>query len=211
MKYPRILWTAMVLVVCGQSVGWSATNAAVSFTNATFIADTGSYSIGWDFTLSQDVLVTHLGYYDRGNNGLVQDHDVGIFRVSDQQLILSNRVLTTDTLVVGDAPEGFYRYHDIPDFVLTSGPTYRIVATTSSSDGYTFGGYEGFTNHPALASVGNGFWRATVSLEFPSNNNGPIYAGPNMLLIAVPEPTSVSLLAVGALLVFRHARRNRQS
>ena len=213
MKFMKMKWGGLfagTLVVWSHSVAWGIISPAVSFTNATFVADAAPYSLGWDFTLNQDVLVTHLGYYDRGNNGLVQNHHVGIFRVSDQQLLVSNTVFTTDPLAVGDAPEGFYRYHDIADFLLTTGITYRIVATTSSSDGYAYDGYQGFASHPALATVGNGYWRSTVDLEFPSNLNGPIYAGPNMLLDAIPEPASVGLLAVGALLVFRHARRNRQ-
>ena len=54
---------------------------------------TNTWTWGWQFTVgSSDILVTHLGTWDRDNNGLAASHDIGIWAVSNQALLGSTRL-----------------------------------------------------------------------------------------------------------------------
>ncbi len=37
-------------------------------------------TIGWEFTVSEPIVVTHLGLFDYALEGLVSEHSIGIYR-----------------------------------------------------------------------------------------------------------------------------------
>ena len=56
--------------------------------------DTGEYcseTDGLEFVPWVDIEVTSLGYYDDGDDGLVQEHTVGIFETSSKELVTARR------------------------------------------------------------------------------------------------------------------------
>src|SRR5436309_3164306 len=79
----------------------------------------GTYSLGWYFTANKDLNITALGFYDDKKDGIVGNHDVGIYDSVTQTLLVSTTVVPTDPLT------GFFRYHTLATpFVLTGGKTY---------------------------------------------------------------------------------------
>jgi hypothetical protein len=85
----------------------------------------GSWSFGDIFTVgANNITVTALGAIDIGLDGFVTTAGipVGIFRESDDTLLVSTVVTGSDALV------GNYRFADIPDLVLLANTTYRVVA-----------------------------------------------------------------------------------
>src|SRR5437868_540703 len=43
-------------------------------------------TVGWQFTITSPVAITGLGYYDYASDGLLSNHDVGIFDTSGNLL-----------------------------------------------------------------------------------------------------------------------------
>lgn len=188
---------------------------AISFTDGSYGAPLGGYNLGYEFTVVSNISVTHLGYFDfesdGSSNSLLDPHPVGIFETAGQTLVVSNTVLTTDTLVLGDASNGYFVYHELPTPVtLMTGVTYRIVALTYHQDDLIFySSITGLTVDPNL-SLGPGVYLSGDSLGYPDESTvGTTYAAPNFLsepVVAVPEPTSVVLMGSGILLLAARRR-----
>lgn len=87
----------------------------------------GTYSLGWRFTANQDIQVTALGFYDDKKNGLIENHDVGIFDLNCN-LLARRTVRPTNPLT------GFFRYRNIPPVILPAGHDYYIAAVTGKEN-----------------------------------------------------------------------------
>lgn len=182
---------------------------AMSFTDVAGVGTDGALCIGWQFTPITNIFVTHLGYYDYNNDGLVGDHDVGIFALGGS-LMVSNRVLSTDPVIGGDSPNGYYHYHLLGSRVeLSAGTTYRIAAVSSWSDpAVPFDNYVTFAANPLLTWGGSAYASVFSGLSYPDVTPGGLaYGNPNFLFSTVPEPSSLALIATGGLLAFRRYRR----
>src|SRR5262249_3376334 len=142
-------------VICGR-IGWFAPLAVVQVVPSV-VAPTASFSsmgagptglaetIGWQFTPTSDIAVTHLGFYDSGMDGFVESHTIGIFSTATQQLVASI------TLPAGTGAQplnsfgvtGFLatqsRGQAITPVVLTAGQTYTIAATQANEFWYRGG------------------------------------------------------------------------
>lgn len=111
---------ALTLSAAAQAVpvsAWEVTNPS-GFRNA-------SWSFGDIFTVgANSITVTALGAIDIGLNGFATTAGipVGIFRESDDMLLVSTVVTGSNALI------GNYRFADIPDLVLQANTTYRVVA-----------------------------------------------------------------------------------
>lgn len=96
---------------------WSIDNP-MNFRNNT-------WSFGDIFTVGgSDITVTEIGAFDADLDGFTTPGGipVGIFRESDDALLASTTVLSSDPLT------GRYRYHAIPALVLLANTQYRVVA-----------------------------------------------------------------------------------
>jgi hypothetical protein len=207
-----ILLAAMLLAtwVCSSASGASVPVADYA-SGPTTVGHTGqngnsSHTLGWTFTANANLLVTGFGYYDDGDDGLLESHQVGIFDSAGD--LLSSTLVPSGlsaTLVSN------FRYEPITQFVLAAGSTYTIGASigADASDPVLYN-VSGLTS---IAGVGipSGASRFTelgsfTDLTYPTNsfpvgNPYNVYFGPNFQAQLVPEPASVLLAGLGLMIL----------
>src|SRR4051812_15566279 len=87
------LVAAAFLLGAGQAAHASP---VISFTSPTIDFNNVTHLVGWQFTANTNITVTSLGFYDNPVNGLTATHDVGIYDVATQALVLSGTVGPSD-------------------------------------------------------------------------------------------------------------------
>ncbi len=215
----RLTLLAWTFATALLGLGWASSASsspipAVSFTGAAW-SQPGSFSLGFEFTLATDIKVTHLGYYDRGGDGLSVSAQVGIFDSATSSLVSGASITVpsgTGALLVGDGPQGYYRYSMLSAPVtLSSGATYR-VAGVSTTNGYAYTGFTGLSSAAGI-TLGPGYYAGSTSLVYPGSHTpfgNNIYGAGSFLFTSVPEPVTLALLGFGlaglALGIRRKAR-----
>jgi hypothetical protein len=89
--------------------------------------DGSNQTVGWKFTVASNyqLLATHLGFYDRGTDGLYSNHMVGLWAL-DGTLLINVTVMTNSPL------QGDFRYEQLATPVtLTAGTSYILGADFS--------------------------------------------------------------------------------
>jgi hypothetical protein len=190
-------------------------NTAYSFDTA-LVATDNPLSFGFQFQTLKPLAVYALGYYDDGADGFLTQHEVGIF--DSNGVLLSATFLSSGTTV---PLIGQFRYQDIAPLLLPSGELFTVAATSGGPDdpwGYGVAGdsITGFAADPAI-QIANDAARFVYqsSLQNPQDQFGgyTIYAGPNFLFSAVPEPRTsfLSGIALAVLAIFYcYTRRGRR-
>lgn len=181
-------------------------------TDTSFAVD-GVY--GYSFTVGDTALeVSALGIYDYQADGLLSDHEVGLY-TSDGLLVASV------SLEAGASSGESFVYVSLSTPIILSADAEYVVAATYlrgtagdptayANDRFCFATFD--TTWENVASYGTAlFTNETSSLVFPTGQSDSAYGGfigPNMIVAAVPEPswTVAAGLAVG-LLVLRRVRR----
>ena len=202
-------------VVCGAALlALSGTARAVPVSAWELGDVSGSSSESWSFgelftVGASNVVVTGLGALDVDKDGFVTNGGiaVGLYRESDQALLASTHVRSSDALV------GNYRFSDIADVLLSANTAYRVVAV-SGDDLYNVSDSTPIGVDPRISWNSYAYCR-TTALTFCDNFPGQerTWLG-NFQLDApagsVPEPSSLALLAVGLLGVAARRRRQQQ-
>lgn len=190
----RVLSIVVLLALTGPL---AAQVPALSFTGGA--PGMGSeITAGWRFNVNVPPLaVVGLGVWDAGGDGLAMPHEVGIWT--------EGGILVTMSVVpAGVGPILFdgFRYVPISPVTLTMG-LYRIGAyySLSDPDAMIVTDAAPFTI-PQITYIDRAFTGGPVpGLTFPETLSGTALAGnfgPNFA-IAVPEPTTVGLLALVGL------------
>jgi hypothetical protein len=203
--------TSTVLAILGcvafgntkQAQAQTALNSVVASTHSL----NNDWSLGWEFTLNNNINVTNLGVYDQNGDGLTSSHDVGIFRVSDGALLTSTTIVTTDTLDSG------FRYKPVSNTLLTTGQSYRIAAV------YTLGGtdqYPGISSYTADGAINFVTDRFTqiATLTNPTSTGGftNAWLSSNFKFTsatAAPEPGTLALIIMGGMGVWGRYKRRK--
>jgi hypothetical protein len=210
-----ILRQVLMLVVVAFCIGASNASRAsllLDFTGGTeqhFIG--GPITAGWEFSVSTPVLVNGLGYFDIGADGFAQSHPVGLW-TSGGTLLSSTTVTSASPVVLSASAAGDWRFATIPALLLLPG-NYVVggEAFAPDTDG-EFRDASSLILAPGTAFVddkatgaGNGFAFPTNSTPFAANG----FFGPGVFLTsAVPEPTSLALLAIAlSVLLLQVAKR----
>ena len=193
-----------------QSVAKAGNIEALHFSNASEQNFPG-YTVGWNFTVNENIEVVSLGWFDGGNFG--SSHAVGIWN-NTGTLLYSVDVLSSDRLVpsVGaQNPLGF-RYHDIAPLELTAG---NYVVAGYSGTGSFFAFADGQTT-PSQITWNGGFYLQSAGLVEPTtpSDRGISYFGASFEFTGaspVPEPASVITLAAGAIGMLGFRMRKRKA
>ena len=195
---------AVMLFVVGvvSAVGANHAHAglAVDFASAPSDYTSGSWCLGWSFTVNQPVTVTGLGFYDDLQNGLTQSHDVAIYN-AQQQIVVSGQVAPGDPLA------SWWRWTDVAPTALVPGIQYAIVAVTGSEN-YTWTP-NGFVADPRVNYLVDAYHSSAGGvLAYPDASDGVVgYFGPNFSMDVVPAPAALALLVPGLMTLVGLRRR----
>jgi hypothetical protein len=182
-------------------------------------------SVGWQFTPTTNIVVTHLGFYDRLNDGLATSHDMALFVGSSSTPLVSTTVPAgTAGLALGPvntSPFGVFRYAAITPTLLLSNTTYVVAGHTTSvssgGDGWSWNPQPVASFHPWVAFgdgspplFDSGSWDSPgdTSLSNPVGAHALDFSAPATVnFLFLPEPSSALLVGIGALLWRRPMRR----
>jgi hypothetical protein len=181
------------------------------------IEDLGVYRntngmIGWTFFLTEPITVTGLGWYDYGHDGLIDSHQIGIWKdlsgLPRDQLFygLTNMsLLASATIAVGtEAPlNGPWRTVDIPSLTLQPGG-YEIAGTFRSDPGDIFKFASIVAGDQIRPDPRIQIAAPTVSFgdQFRAPDQGALYYGVHlgpMLFLEIPEPAALALVLLAML------------
>ena len=165
---------------------------------------------GWQFSVNVPIEVTHLGLYDRFQNGFFCVHPIGLW---DQQgSLLADNVISAGS---GDPLIDNFRYVPVVDIttgdgvILSPGTMYTVGFYSEifdQVDGMVI--FDGFhIIHAAIDYVGFAVSDFTDGLQMPTGQNPSSHRwGPNLQFTIVPTPAAAWLLGPG-LLPGRRRRR----
>jgi hypothetical protein len=179
-------------------------------------------ALGMDFDVLSGIEITRLGAFDSGQDGFVNNINVGIFDRNTGTLVAGafGILNTGNTVAVGQS-----RFIDIPNVVLAPG-NYSIVAQGFGAA--DLNGNAGLGGPPPtvdtggglIAFVGSGRFTAAPALVYPTVvDTGPANrydAGtfefiPATIGTTAPEPGSLALLALTGLPVVGAVIRRRRA
>jgi len=163
----------------------------------------GNQTVGWQFDVNTQIIVTHLSWYDHGQDG-IDEHEVGLWDTGGNLLV--SAVLGSGT---SEALDGIWRTVDVADTILTVG------------SGYIVGGYNGATSTDVLkANVSQTVASEITFVDATFSNFGATldrptifsvassgFYGPSFQYQAVPEPATMVALGLGAAALLRRRRK----
>lgn len=124
----------LLALVAGAGTALADTAATVEVDNQTSFTTNSvgaNACFGWRFGALQEITITHLGLLDLGDDGLINDYEMGIWRLLPEggaELLVGSRV----SIASGTAPDSdSHVYAALPEpITLTSGQRYLVGAYT---------------------------------------------------------------------------------
>ncbi|MEO0629943.1 MAG: PEP-CTERM sorting domain-containing protein [Planctomycetota bacterium] len=169
-------------------------------------------TVGWEFSVNQDVFVTDLGIWNAdtqfGAEGLTSDHRVGIWNLATGALLVE-AVAGPGGDVVGE-----WTYASVAQTQLSVGETYVIGALyneggVSDGDSYVTSALSVSTSSDVNFLGGRSPLAGDLGFGLPATFSGSTSFGrfgPNFQFVPVPAPASAALLGLGGLAAARRRR-----
>jgi len=208
----------VAIVVAVGAVALTATNASAAVLFGVGVgAERTNYAgqLGTKFTVGgTDMTVHQLGLYDGGAAGFIDSHPVRIYNLAGTTILASVTInaITSSSPTPGNA--GDYAFVALTTPVTLLANTTYVLTAWYPSNGTGEGGRN--TNDPfrdlgagdtfsSLATNYGGRYSNDITDVFSAETAGaPLgYGGPNLSTTAIPEPTSLALLGLGALGLLR--------
>ena len=173
-----------VAATLGPTTGRAAEAPAVTFTaiDPAGFFDASTFVLGWRFTANADLLVTSLGQFDAGGDGLGGNADVALYTLDGTEL-----VRTTVGSGTGPELEGAFRYARVTPTLLRAGSDYVIASFLADQAlDVSTGPASVFSANPAVTVVEDRF-AFGGSLAFPAGVDGgvPAWFGPSFRFVPV--------------------------
>lgn len=204
-------WGALLLVVLLSGRGESAPALLVDHLDGSRTTSAAGAMHGLEFTVATPVILTDLGVWDLDSDGLVANHEVGLW-TNDGELLAQTTVRsgTSSLLSASGNASGGWRFEPLNSpQVLRAGATYVVAAHYPAGDAVgdlagdsVWGGVDALSSITLLPKpeVELGPHRFHVSgadgLVFPARQGDFWTAlfGANARVVSVPEPAAVSMM-----------------
>jgi hypothetical protein len=196
-------------IASAQAVnGFTGGSEFGSFFGGTAAGDT----VGWQFTVNEDIFVTDLGVWNQdtqlGSEGLTSDHRIGIWDLSTGALLVEG------SAGPGGSVSGDWTYSSVASTMLSTGNSYVIGALYNAGgvdDGDSYISSASSVDMNSAINFGGGHSPLAGDLGFalPETFSGSTSLGrfgPNFLFTAVPTPGSMAILGLGGLMATRRRR-----
>lgn len=202
----NLVTTAWLAAVAAVAIGFSAPARAAPAVGLVTPPSIGgvngtNFVVGYRFSANTDLLVTALGAYDFGLDGIAGGAAVGLYT-------LGGSLLATASVpggMAGSYLDGYFRYVDIAGVQLAAGTEYVLASYSTDPQGFFNANYGGVTLdvNQDITLLRNRDKPGVSGLAFadrePSNTHLGSF-GPNMQIeriAEVPEPASLALALAG--------------
>jgi hypothetical protein len=206
---------ALLLSLCIPlclSLSTSADDLGLDFTGGNVAFPTLNQTLGWEVSFSSLQAVSALGMFDVGSNGLSAPHLVGIWDTSGT-LLGSVTVDNASTPIASTSTAGRWLFQSLSSPLILSPGNYVLGVDFSNNADNVFTGASSLSMATDLAFVQGRFVQSlTPGFDFPnatfSTSGG--HFGANLLLTAVPEPTTWALIGLVTLGTGTYAWRKKR-
>lgn len=208
----------LLLTAAVSSTASAATVLSYSSLNNSYL-DSGTRMIGWRFSVTEDIGVSAIGWFDWNGNGLARSHEVGIWNTTGASLLASVVIPNGTTAILDNG----FRYTTLnTPLTLQTGATYIIAGLDIGASGdphvwdanIGFGNphVNGFASDPRITlTVGNAIGSVATSFAYPTGVIGDarrVLMGPNFTFTPVPIPAAVWLFGSAFAGLIGFSRRN---
>lgn len=142
---------------------------------------------GYRFAVSQDMVVTALGHWDRDLDGIEEDRPMGLWTAGGDLLALVTMPAGTDTTLIDR-----FRYYQLSHPVfLSAGQNYVIGVFYTTNAGGIAAGVQNLTAVPGIQFLNSHLSAFGPEIMFPAyfgpGQNDPSFFGPNLDVTPVAE------------------------
>lgn len=190
--------TAVLLILLGAVLNPAHATVVVT-PDAETPLTTGGAVYGWQFNVTTALTVDKLGFYDEGQDGLADSHEIGIWNSAGDLLVSAGISAGTSAPL-----DGIFRIVDVADVFLSVGTGYVIGATRFGND-QMVRDPSSLTVQPGIQFVGGRYLiNGGLLLEKPVQTAGAAangYYGPTFVAGQargdVSLPATIALLGMG--------------
>ncbi len=149
---------------------------------------------GFRFDTTVDIQVTDLGYYDAGEDGLVLEHNVGIYEFDSRELLTSATVADSSYL------DGPFRYTPIDPLTLYAGTSYIVAGYHSGDVGDLIGQFDvtRLVDTASEVNMEGYYFDESAELVFPQTSYEPFRVfGPNFRFVTSGDISAIDFNSDG--------------